>query len=211
MRKLFCIFFLIAMHKCFSQGMPFYAGLYVKMNASGLNITSTSEPLRAPEKSTMLWSAGAGMFFVSPEWKKFRFETQLGYESIGSGKEYYYNSGSNEWARIYDRYRTVPIALMIRRAITKKGVWYLNAGVRLALVIDHDVKHDQTFPGPPGSIIVSPDVKTTFSSAIAEIGWVRPHGDIVISGWYSRFPLIEDKNVRVRPFGIALTIKAAVF
>ncbi len=183
----------------------------MKLNACALGITSTTEPWRASEQTIPQWSAGAGFFYVSPDWKKFRLELQLGYESIGSGKLYFYSSAPNEWTRIYDRYRTIPLAVMIHRSITKTESWYVNAGVKTTGVLNYEVRHDNIFPGPTSGIILSPEVKRIFSSAIAEIGWVRPHGDIVITGWYSRLPLIDDKNVRARPFGLALTIKADVF
>lgn len=194
-----------------AQKLPSYSGLYVKLNATALSVSSASEPWRASEQTVPQWSAGAGVFYVSPSWKKLRLELQLGYESIGSGKLFYYSSGTNEWTRIYDRYRTIPASIMLHRNITASGNWYLNAGMKTAWVMNYEVRHDNIFPGPTSGVILSPDVKRIFSSAIAEIGWMRPHGDIVVTGWYSRMPLINDKNTIARPFGVSLTIKAHVF
>ena len=208
------IWFLLLTCVCFaaiSQKQPGFGGLLIKLNSSGMVVHSTIEPFRASEQTSLQWSASAGIFYVTPNFKKFRLEAQLGYEAVGSGKEFFYNSQANEWVRIFDQYRTVTASLFLRRSLTKKENWYLNAGVKTSFVFDHLVRHSSTFPGPTSSIILNPEVKRVFSAAAAEIGWIRPKGEIVVSGWYSKMPIIEDKNVTSKPFGLSFTVKAFVF
>jgi len=210
MKHYFILLFTLACSFAKSQTAPFTAGVYVKLNSSALKVSSTTDGFRPLIQSNPQWSAGAGFFYNSPDWSRFSLEAQAGIEANGSGQVMYYDSGPGQVTRIYDRYRIIPVSILIRRSLTEKNSFYFSAGIRSSFVMNFSSRHTNVASPATGAIILNPEVEKMFQSVIGEIGWLRPHGDIVLTFWHAFTPILDDAKVKVMPFGLALTIKADV-
>lgn len=210
MKHYFILLFTLACSFAKSQTAPFTAGVYVKLNSSALKVSSTTDGFRPLIQSNPQWSAGAGFFYNSPDWNRFSLEAQAGIEANGSGQMFYYDSGTGEVSRIYDRYRIVPISLLIRRSITEKNSFYISAGIKTSFVLGFSSRHTNVASPPAGTIILNPEVEKMFQSVVGEFGWVRPRGDIALTLWHAFTPIIDDAKVEVLPLGLAVTVKADI-
>lgn len=180
-------------------------GFFANLNTSQMNISGEFSPSFTTGTQ---WSAGFGIYYKSAVKNMFRVEGQLAFEAIGSGKETYYQRSTNEWIRIYDRYRTIPLTILLLRNLGSEGKWAFGAGVKSSFVFGYVVRHDEPFPYGTSGIVFSPEVKKWFGSPIVQLSRNFAGSTISLNGWYAVTPLIDQYNVTVVPFGISFSVKA---
>lgn len=183
-------------------------GLFAGLNSSQLSVVSSTGP---SVKSSSQWSAGFGIFCKSPRIGKFRWEAQLASESTGGDKLVWYETADGNWLRIYDRYRTVPLTVLINRFIGVKEKWSLGLGFKSSIVVQYTVRHDNVFPGPSSGLILSPRVQRWFGSPVVQLSHHFPYADVTLSGWYALTPLINEHATTVAPYGVSFVVKVRLF
>lgn len=178
------------------------------LNTSQMSLTSS---YAGSVTTGVQWSAGFGIYCKSAQVNMFRLEGQIAYEATGSGKETYYQVADEEWVRIYDRYRTIPVSILLVRNIGWKESWSIGIGFKSSFVVGHYVRHENNAPGTISGIIFSPEVFNWFGSPLLQLSHNFPYADVCLSGWYAISPLIEQYGVKAVPYGVAFTVKARIF
>lgn len=183
-------------------------GLMAGLNTSQLSITGG---YGASVTTGVQWSAGFGMYCKSSEVNMFRLEAQLAFEATGSGKETYYSVDQYDWVRVYDRYRTIPISVLLLRNLGWKESWSIGLGFKSSFVVGHYVRHERETPSSMSGIIYSPDVRKWIGSPVIQLSHNFPYADVSLSGWYAITPLIDQYTVKAVPYGISFAVKVPLF
>jgi hypothetical protein len=118
-----------------------HIGLMAGMNTSIMQMKGGFGP---HETSGMQWSAEFGIYFKSQQKNMFRFEVQTGYETAGAGREYFYQRYTSEFVRIYDRYRTIPLTILLTRNFGWKETLSLGAGFKSSFVLNYATRHSSS-------------------------------------------------------------------
>jgi hypothetical protein len=181
-------------------------GLMAGLNTSTLRM---SGGYGAGETSTTQWSATFGMFFKSKEKNMFRFEVQTGYETSGAGREYYYQRSTSEFVRVFDRYRTIPLTVLLNRNFGWKETISFGLGFKSNFIISHTTRHPGTMD--QSGIVLTPDVLTWYGSPVAQISVSLLYAEVSLCGWYAVTPLIDQFGVKAAPYGITFLVKARLF
>lgn len=181
-------------------------GLMAGLNTSTLRMSGGFGPT---ETSTTQWSAAFGLFFKSKVKNLFRFEVQTGYETIGAGREYYYQRSTGDFVRIFDRYRTIPLTLLLTRNFGWKETISLGVGFKSSFVLNHTVRHSAQFPA--SGIILTPDVLKWYGSPMVQMSANFLYAEISLCGWYAVTPVIDQFDVTASPYGITFLVKARLF
>lgn len=180
-----------------------HMGAMINLNTAQMSVSGRYGPTRTTGTQ---WSAGFGIYMKTKTVNMLRFEVLLAYEVTGAGKTLYYERMSDEWIRIYDRYRTIPVSLILTRSIGWKESWSAGIGGKSSFVVSHTVRHDSEMPGASG-IIISPEVRKCFGSGLVQISHHFLYADVSLTGWYAFTPLIDHNGVQVSPYGISFAVK----
>lgn len=140
----------------------------------------------------------------------FRIEGQLAFEETGAARATYYERMTNEWIRVYDRYRTVPLSVLLLRSLGWEEKWSIAAGFKSTFVLGHVLRHESTFPGGISGIIFSPDVKKWFGAPVIQLSRNFLYAEVALNGWYAISPLIDQLEVRAVPYGISFSVRARI-
>lgn len=181
-------------------------GFMAGMNTS---ILSMKGGLGPSQTSTMLWTAAFGVYFKSNQKNMYRIEVQSGYVVDGSGREFYYERAEQEFVRIYDRYRTIPLSLILIRNLGWKETISLGLGFRSSFVVSYATRHAGTMQ--QSGMIFSPKPLRCYGSSLIQLSYNFPNADISLCGWYAVTPVIDQFNVRAAPYGLMLLVKARLF
>lgn len=180
-----------------------HMGAMVNLNTSQMSV---SGGYGATQTTGTQWSAGFGFYLKTKTVNMLRLEAQLAFEATGAGKALYFERMIDEWIRIYDRYRTIPVSLIVTRSIGWKESWSVGLGGKSSFVVSHAVRHDSEHPGLSG-IVISPDVRKCFGSGVIQISHHFLYADVSLTGWYAFTPLIEYNSVKAVPYGISFAVK----
>src|ERR1044072_3431093 len=101
------------------------AGLIVNLNTFQLTVKGGYGP---SVTSGTQWSAGFGVYCKTETKNMFLSESQLAYEAVGAAREFYFARETDEWVRIYDRYRTIPLSIILNRSLGWKETWSFGLG-----------------------------------------------------------------------------------
>lgn len=184
-----------------------YVGLMVNLNTSQMNISGGFGPTIT---TSTQWSAGVGVVFKSAVKNMFRIEGQLAFEETGSGRATYYERVTNEWIRVYDRYRTLPISVLLLRNLGWEEKWSIAAGFKSSFVVGHALRHESSTSGGNSGVILSPEVKKWFGAPVIQLSRNFPYAEVALNGWYAVSPLIDQLEVRAVPYGISFSVRARI-
>lgn len=187
---------------------PWHAhfGLMAGMNVSIMQMKGGFEPLAT---STAQWTAAFGAYFKSNVKNMFRFEVQTGFEVSGAGREYFYQRNSSEFVRIFDRYRTIPLAVLITRNFGWKETISFGVGFKSSFVVNYTTRHAGTMS--QSGIILTPEVLRWYGSPVAQLSVNLLYADVSLCGWYAVTPVIDQFDVVASPYGVTLLVKARLF
>lgn len=183
-----------------------HIGLMAGMNTSILQMRGGFGP---HETSTVQWTAAFGLFYKSNVKNMFRFEIQSGFEVTGAGREYYYQRTTDEFVRVFDRYRTIPLSLVLTRNFGWKETISLGAGFKSSFVLNYSVRHSDQLPN--AGIILTPEVLRWYGSPVVQLSANLPYAEVSLVGWYAVTPVIDQFDVTASPYGVTLLVKARLF
>jgi hypothetical protein len=214
MRIAVVIFMLIVNSSLFSRNIaaddvdPWlpHIGLMAGLNTSVLQVKGGFGP---SETSTPQWTAAFGMYFKSNVKNMYRFEAQAGFEVSGAGREIYYQRSTADFVRIFDRYRTIPVSLLLTRNFGWKETISFGIGFKSSFVLNYTTRHPGTMS--QSGIILTPDVLKWYGSPVAQLSINLLYADVSLCGWYAVTPVIDQFDVVASPYGITLLVKARLF
>jgi hypothetical protein len=183
-------------------------GLMANLNTSQLSVTS---PQAASRVTSNQWTAGFGIFVQSSEFKMNYLEGILAFEVTGSSKTIYYVYGNDQFARIPDRYRTIPLIITINRYLGERRKLAIGVGIKSSLVVSYGVRHEDPLPPSTTGLIQTAEPRKWFGSPVLQITAHFTRADISLSGWYALTPLIKQFSVHVVPYGVSFGVKYRVF
>lgn len=182
-------------------------GLMAGLNTSQLAVYGPSGSV----SSTMLWSAGFGVYFKTNTKNMFRLEGQTGIEGVGANESIYYLYSDDHYLRIYDRYTAIPLILFLNRSLGWKESWSVGIGFKSSFVVKASVRHDGRQPFGVTAFLVNPEVQKWFGAPVLQLSHHFPYADLSLCGWYAITPLIDENNVKVTPYGLSFAVKVPLF
>lgn len=179
----------------------------VGFNLARIQVTSTSAPSRV---SGLQSTPAFGLYIRTPDALTNFAELRCGYESAGAEKTIYYEYQSRQFLRIYDRYTTLPVGIMVYHHLTSTSKFSIGAGVKTMIVLKATTRHDNTLPSGTTGVINNPTVKRFVACGTAEIMYSASLADIGVNMYYAFTPAINDYQTKVVYMGLSLTVKKRV-
>lgn len=206
--RVFCLLLFLQTSVCAQSALTWEGGLMANLNTSQLSVTSQQAASRVTGN---LWTAGFGLFVRSSEFHMNYLEGILAFEVTGSSKTIYYLYGNDQYVRIPDRYRTIPLIITINRYLGQKKKLSAGIGLKSAVVVSHGVRHEDPLPPSTPGLIHTATPRKWFGAPVFQLSAHFSRADITLNAWYALTPLIRQSSAEAVPYGISFGVKYQLF